>query len=487
MDDHHPDPSYPTLSNTLHKPNKAVACILAMARATPSNCIDQRTYADFYFDVTNSSHKTELKKKFARICEKSGINTRYSILTEDFLKAHPEFYTPGKPSLEERNAIFAKEVPKLAHEAGVKALREWGRPASDITHLIVSTLTGIAIPGADVALVKSLGLSLNVNRIMLYMLGCYAGISAIRIAKDIAENNPSARILICCSELSAPTFRAPDEKFTYDLVATALFGDGASGVIVGANPNPLSPSANHLSYNMGWMMNSCANGIPSPNPSPSLNVAANGVVGDMDGPDLSPCSLQNGAIPNPNSSHARHNPNHKAAMEKVLYEIHWVGETLAADTDHIIEGTLKLDGLQFYLDRTLPSLVGKHVGPFCRRVLEQVKDEEGRKKSALGLGLGEEGKPWLGLGYNDVFWAVHAGGPAILNEVEAAMELKEGKLGASREILRKYGNISASTVLFVLDELAQSPHLDDSEWGIAVAFGPGVTIEGALLRRPRPT
>eukprot|EP00249_Psilotum_nudum_P007996 c20967_g1_i2 orf=549-1874(-) len=379
-------------SHQFPPPEKVHASILAMGRATPSNKIDQATYADWYFNITNSSDKVELKKKMQRICERSGIKTRYSILTDEFLKAHPEFYTPGEPSLEQRNSIFAEEVPKLAHEAAVGAIKEWGRPASEITHLVVATLTGVAIPGADVMLTKSLGLRPDVNRVMLYMLGCYAGITALRVAKDLAENNPQSRVLICCSELAAPTFRAPNEKFPYDLVGTALFGDGASGVIVGALPDP--------------------------------------------------------------------------KIERPLYEIHWVGEVLAPDSEKIIEGTLKLEGLQFYLDRTLPSLVSKHVGSFCRTALDN-----------------SPGKP----GFNDVFWAVHSGGPAILNAVEEALQLNPEKLAASRHILENYGNISASTVLFVLDELRRqdSPAdmQSDCDWGIAVAFGPGVTIEGTLLKR----
>lgn len=373
---------------------KPRACILAMGRATPPNRITQSTYTDWYFNVTNCTGKVELKQKMQRICDRSGIETRYSILTEDFLKEHPEFYTPGQPSLEQRNAVFAKEVPKLAHEAAIAAIEEWGRPASEITHLVVATLTGVAIPGADVMLTKSLGLRPDVKRVMLYMLGCYAGITALRVAKDLAENNPESRILICCSELAGPTFRAPNEKFPYDLVGTALFGDGASGVIVGAQPQP--------------------------------------------------------------------------RVERPLYEIHWVGEVLAPDSEKIIEGTLKLEGLQFYLDRTLPGLVSQHVGSFCKGALENAP-----------------GKP----SFNDVFWAVHSGGPAILNAVEQALELRPDKLAASRHILKNYGNISASTVLFVLDELRRSftsspVSLDgqDLEWGLAIAFGPGVTIEGALLK-----
>lgn len=363
-----------------------------MGRATPPRKIDQATYPDWYFNITNCNEKEELKKKMQRICDRSTIKTRYSILTDELLKEHPEFYTPGQPSMEQRNEIFAVEVPKLAHEAAMEAIEEWGRPASEITHLVVATLTGIAIPGADMVLTKSLGLRPDVKRVMLYMVGCHAGITALRVAKDLAENNEGARVLICCSELSAPTFRAPNEKVMYDIVGTALFGDGASGLIVGATPQP--------------------------------------------------------------------------KVERPLYEIHWVGELLAPDSEKIIEGTLSVEGLQFYLDRSLPALVSKHIEAFCRPALDRAP-----------------GKP----GFDDVFWAVHPGGPAVLNAVETALGLTPTKLATSRHILANYGNISASTVLFVLDELrrAHSPvdRSIDCSWGIAVAFGPGVTIEGTLLRR----
>ncbi|KAH7427844.1 hypothetical protein KP509_10G063200 [Ceratopteris richardii] len=308
---------------------KSPACILAMGCANPPNKFDQATYADWYFNVTKSSGKVQLKQKMQRICDRSGIQNRYSILKEEFLKQHPEFCTPGEPSLEQRNAITSL--------------------------LRLSQLWLSRIPGCR----------------------CHAdqaGVTALRIAQDLAENNPSSRILICCSELVARTFRAPNEKFPYDLVRTALFGDGASAAVVGAQPQP--------------------------------------------------------------------------QIERPLYQIEWVGEVLAPDSENI-EGTLKLEGLQFYLDRTLPSLVSKHVGGFCRAALDNAPE-----------------KP----GFNDIFWAVHSGGPAILNAVEAALELHPEKLSASHHILKHFGNISAST---------QS----DCEWGIAVAFGPGVTIEVALLKR----
>lgn len=45
------------------------ATVMAIGTATPPNCVDQSTYPDFYFRITNSEHKTELKEKFKRMCK----------------------------------------------------------------------------------------------------------------------------------------------------------------------------------------------------------------------------------------------------------------------------------------------------------------------------------------------------------------------------------------------------------------------------------
>jgi len=50
------------------------ATVLAIGTATPQNCVDQSTYPDYYFRITNSEHKTELKEKFQRMCKISIIS-----------------------------------------------------------------------------------------------------------------------------------------------------------------------------------------------------------------------------------------------------------------------------------------------------------------------------------------------------------------------------------------------------------------------------
>lgn len=77
-------------------------------------------------------------------------------------------------------------------------------------------------------------------------------------------------------------------------------------------------------------------------------------------------------------------------------------------------------------------------------------------------------------------WAVHPGGRAVLDAVEAALRLPATALNASRKVLREFGNMSSATVLFVLKAL-----LDEGRCGAkgcAMSFGPGLTAETMLFK-----
>lgn len=78
-------------------------------------------------------------------------------------------------------------------------------------------------------------------------------------------------------------------------------------------------------------------------------------------------------------------------------------------------------------------------------------------------------------------WAVHPGGRAIVDKVEQSMELSKKQITASRNVLSAYGNMSSATILFVLKEILESKP-DKETIVLPMAFGPGLTIETALLR-----
>nr|ALS46606.1 chalcone synthase 3 [Fagopyrum tataricum] len=213
------------------------ATVLAIGTATPPNCIYQADYPDFYFKVTNSEHMTDLKQKFKRMCDKSMIEKRFMHLTEEILKENQNMCAYMAPSLDSRQDMVVSEVPRLGKEAAQKAIKEWGQSKSKITHVIMCTTSGVDMPGADYQLTKLLGLRPSVKRFMMYQQGCFAGGTVLRLAKDLAENNKGARVLVVCSEITAICFRGPTETHLDSMVGQALFGDGAGAVIIGADPD----------------------------------------------------------------------------------------------------------------------------------------------------------------------------------------------------------------------------------------------------------
>ncbi|KAL2943711.1 Chalcone synthase [Bienertia sinuspersici] len=82
----------------------------------------------------------------------------------------------------------------------MKVIVQWGRPKFKITHVIFCTSSDLDIPGADLHLVKLLGLELTAKRLILRQGGCHAGGIVLRIAKDMTENNNGARVLVVCVE-----------------------------------------------------------------------------------------------------------------------------------------------------------------------------------------------------------------------------------------------------------------------------------------------
>lgn len=158
-------------------------------------------------------------------------------ISEDILKEKPDLCDYNASSLDIRQVILAKEVPKVGKDAAMKAIEEWGQAMSKITHLIFCTTSGVDIPGADYQLTMLLGLNPSVKRYMLCQQGCHAGGTVLRLAKDLAENNYGSRVLVVCSENTTVCFRGPTETHPDSMVAQALFADGAGAVIVGAYPD----------------------------------------------------------------------------------------------------------------------------------------------------------------------------------------------------------------------------------------------------------
>lgn len=86
---------------------------------------------------------------------------------------------------------------------------------------------------------------------------------------------------------------------------------------------------------------------------------------------------------------------------------------------------------------------------------------------------------------SDFDWALHPGGSTIITGVEQAMNLTQDHLRASYEIYVKYGNSSSATIMAVMDRLRNMG--EGRENVVACAFGPGISLEMMVLKRPRNT
>lgn len=83
-------------------------------------------------------------------------------------------------------------------------------------------------------------------------------------------------------------------------------------------------------------------------------------------------------------------------------------------------------------------------------------------------------------GREAIEWPVHPGGKAILEALEKALRINRSQTGSSWNVLSKFGNMSSATFLYVLDDLLHNKAR--APWSIGLGFGPGLSIEGLLLR-----
>ena len=317
------------------------------------------------------------------------IKKRYMHLNEKMIKENPNIGA----SLDARQDIANVEVPKLGKIAAVNAIGEWGQPKSRITNLVFCTTTSLHMPGADYQLAKILGLEPKVKRVMLYLQGCFGGGTVLRMAKDLAENNVGARVLVVCSEIITSTFRKPSEIEVENLVGQALFGDGAAALIVGSDPDTL--------------------------------------------------------------------------IERPLFQLISADQIFIPDSENAIEGHVCEMGLVVNLAKNVPNLIFECID---KCMVE-----------AFGpLGIND---------WNSLFFIIHPGGRAILDQIEAKLSLEKEKLEVSRHVLREYGNIVSSCVFFVMDEMRKKSFKEEKattgeglEWGVLLGFGPGLTVETVVLR-----
>jgi predicted naringenin-chalcone synthase len=175
---------------------------------------------------------------FDRMVARSEIQNRWSCLaparegSNDSLDAEG-FYTSGKfPTTAIRMNRYEREAPALAMKA-VDRLG-LGDTARQITHLIVTSCTGLSAPGVDLELTRLCNFNPSIERTVVGFMGCNAAINALKLARHIVRSDSDSRVLVVSVELC--TLHLQESEDIERLLSFLLFGDGCGAALISAVP-----------------------------------------------------------------------------------------------------------------------------------------------------------------------------------------------------------------------------------------------------------
>jgi alkylresorcinol/alkylpyrone synthase len=299
----------------------------------------------------------------------TGITRRYSCVPIEWYECEHDW--------PERNKIYLESAVDLLERATRQCLERSGRRAADIAAIVAVSTTGIATPSLDALLMERMGLRRTVRRLPIFGLGCGGGAIGLARAATMARAEPGALVLLLVVELCALSFRRDDFSKS-NIVATALFGDGAAAALL-----------------------ACGQEGPA--------VVAGG----------------------------------EYTWEKSLDVMGW---------------DVTADGLRAIFSRDIPELVTTHLHDVVVAFLAEHE---------------------LSLSDVDRF-VCHPGGAKVIDALEIAYGLLPGTLTEARDVLRDYGNMSAATVMFVLERALSN---GSANWRRALisALGPGFTAGFTIL------
>ncbi len=314
------------------------------------------------------SHSAELFDKLSPVFANSGIEQRYSV-------CEPSWFFEQR-SWPERTEQFLRGAKDLFRQATSAALLEADVRARDIDAIVTVSSTGIATPSIEAHMLVEMGFRTDVKRTPVFGLGCAGGMSGLSLAARLAKAEPGKKILLVVIEICTLAFRL-DEMTKSNIVATAIFGDGAAAAVICAGPDGFAAvehAAEHTWPNsldvMGWRVD--------------------------------PTGF--GAI----------------------------------------------------FSRSIPDLAQQDLRPAADEFMARHQ-----------------------LTWDDINqFSFHPGGAKVITALEEAFTLQDGTLQPERKILKNFGNMSAPTVLFVLNETLRNKQPGRRFMG---ALGPGFTASFMTL------
>jgi alkylresorcinol/alkylpyrone synthase len=347
------------------------AALLSVSTAVPPHVLPQSEVVEAARGLFAGRY-TEFERMSA-VFSTAGIETRRAVEPIDWYAQSQGWGERTEAYLRGANALFL--------EAARSALAQAGLFAADIDTVVTVSSTGIATPSLEARAHRELGLREDVTRVPVFGLGCAGGVSGLSIAARLAEARPGSLVLFVAVELCTLAFRL-DKLTKANIVATALFGDGAAACLLRADPAETE----------GWT-------------------------------------------------------------------VEGAGEHTWPETLDIMGWNVDPQGFDVVFARAIPPFVERFMGPALAGIL-------GRQ----GLAPHDIGR-----------FVCHPGGRKVIEALESGLPLDPGALDVERAVLSEFGNMSAPTVLFVLQRvLAASP----PERIALAALGPGFTASSLTLRRP---
>ena len=233
------------------------AKLLGLAIATPEHVILQSEAKEMATRLFSDRYREF--KPLSRVFDNAGINKRYA--------ARPLSWFSEPHAWEDRMAAYAEVASALFIESATKALDHAGLKASDVDCIVTVSSTGFTTPSLEARLAGQMGFRADIERVPVFGLGCAAGVSGFAIAARMAKARPGALVLFVAIELCSLAFRL-DKLTKPNIIATALFGDGAAACLLRSGPGGIAEvesSGEHLFPDtlgiMGWQIDDVGFGI----------------------------------------------------------------------------------------------------------------------------------------------------------------------------------------------------------------------------------
>ena len=208
--------------------------LIGIGTAVPEFALSQSQVKDLFLAEPDIAPLTARLIRAAY--DNSAIERRHTVIEDlaggggDFLE--PETHAVRNPGTGTRNARYAREAPRLSEAAARRALENAGVHPGEITHVVTASCTGFYAPGPEYRLVRDIGLYPTVEREHIGFMGCAAAIPALRSAWRICLADPTATVLVTCTEVCSIHIRSSSEPD--QIVASAVFADGAAAAVVTA-------------------------------------------------------------------------------------------------------------------------------------------------------------------------------------------------------------------------------------------------------------